>query len=217
MIVKPLVIFDLDGTLLDTQASIADAFNRSLAEMDAPARDVEEFRFIIGDGARVAASRCLPDDRQSAQEIDRCLAGFKRHYDDTWRDAGPYDGIEIMLDSLRGHAQMAVLSNKDDSFTQQCIANSFDDVFDLVLGHRPEFGLKPNPAGAQHIMQTLRVSPDDSMMVGDMAIDMKTSVACNMTGVGVLWGFRDEQELTDSGAKHIISKPSEMLKLVARQ
>lgn len=211
---KPLVIFDLDGTLLDTQASIAEAFNRALAELDAPPRDVEEFRFIIGDGARVAASRCLPEERQSDQEIDQCLAGFKRHYDDTWQDAVPYDGIVDMLDGLRGKVHLAVLSNKDDAFTQQCIAHSFDDVFDSILGHRPEFGLKPDPAGALHILRTFSASPDDSMMVGDMAIDMKTSVACNITGVGVLWGFRDAPELTSAGARHIISAPSDMLNLV---
>ncbi|MBL6688837.1 MAG: HAD family hydrolase [Pseudomonadales bacterium] len=211
---KPLVIFDLDGTLLDTQASIAEAFNRSLAELGAPPREVEEFRFIIGDGARVAASRCLPENRQSDQEIDRCLEGFKRHYDETWRDAMPYDGVNAMLASLRGQVHMAVLSNKDDPFTQQCIADSFGDTFDVVLGHRPEFGLKPDPAGAFHIMQTLSASPDDSMMVGDMAIDMKTSVACNITGVGVLWGFRDAPELISAGAKHIISAPSDLLNLV---
>lgn len=212
---KPLIIFDLDGTLLDTQASLADAFNRALEEMNAPAKAVEEFRYIIGDGARIAASRCLPEERQSDDEIDRCLAGFKRHYDNTWRDAQPYPGIETLIASLRSKAHLAVLSNKDDFFTQKCISNYFEGDFDMVLGHRPEFGLKPNPAGGQHIMDILSVPANNTMLVGDMAIDMKTAVACNISGVGVLWGFRDEPELTSAGASHVIKEPSELIKLVS--
>ncbi len=212
---KPLVIFDLDGTLLDTQASLAEAFNRALAELNAQTRAVEEFRYIIGDGARVAASRCLPADRQSEEEVELCLERFKYHYDSTWSQASPYEGIADMLEALRPAASLAVLSNKDDVFTQQCIAHYFPESFDLVLGHKPEFGLKPDPAGALHLINSLSASTENSLFVGDMAIDMQTARRCDLAGVGVLWGFRDEPELTSAGARHIIRTPAELIHLVA--
>lgn len=213
---KPLIIFDLDGTLLDTQASLARAFNLSLAELEAPQRDVSEFRYIIGDGAKVAARRCLPEERQSNTEIERCLAGFKKHYERTWSEAQPYEGIVQMLDAVSGSAQLAVLSNKDDAFTQKCISHYFPGKFDHVVGFREEFGLKPDPSGARYLMRQASANEDNVVIVGDMAIDMNTASACNVTGVGVLWGFRDEPELSSAGARHIVAKPSELVRLVAK-
>lgn len=211
---KPLVIFDLDGTLLDTLASIAGAFNLSLADMNAPPTDVRAFRHMVGDGARATASRCLPDDRQTDEEIEQCLRGFQHYYSSCWSEAQPYDGIPAALESLQEGAWLAVLSNKDDAFTRLCIEHYFPGVFDLVLGYRPELGHKPDPAGGLHIMNRLKAAADDTLLVGDTATDMHTAAACKMRGLGVLWGFRDEQELRAAGADRIISHPSGLTRLL---
>ena len=211
---KPLVIFDLDGTLLDTLASIAAAFNQSLGDLDAPPREVRAFRHIVGDGARVAAGRCLPDDRQTDDEIEQCMRGFQRYYASCWSEAKPYDGIKATLDSLKEAAWLAVLSNKDEAFTRRCVEHYFPGMFDQVVGYRPELGHKPDPAGGLHILNRLNVAADDSMLVGDTATDMNTAAACKMRGVGVLWGFRNEQELRAAGADHIISHPSDLTVLL---
>lgn len=209
-----LIIFDLDGTLLDTLESIAQAYNSALTFSGYPTHPVEEFRRIIGDGARVAAQRCLPNDRQTESDIETCLEQFQLHYEQLWATASPYADIMKLLSSLPQNLKLAVLSNKDDRFTQHCVEHFFPDIFDYVLGHRPDIPHKPAPEGGNKLMTDLGISPSSSWLIGDTATDMNTATACGIKGVGVLWGFRDKDELISSGAEVIVDAPMQILELL---
>jgi phosphoglycolate phosphatase len=205
------VIFDLDGTLLDTLASLAQAFNGALQEMGYPPHPVDAYRQIIGDGARVAAIRALPDTAHQDSTVDECAQKFRAHYESIWQDATIYTGMSELLDALRPDIPLAVLSNKDEAFTKQCVAHFFPGVFQLAVGFNETIRHKPDPSGASHIVQTLKVAPAQTWMVGDTATDMNTAAACNMTGIGVLWGFRDQPELQQSGAAMMFATPGDLL------
>ncbi len=209
-----LAIFDLDGTLLDTLDSLAGAFNETLVSMNAPPRPVSDYRTIIGDGALVAAERCLPAEMRTAENIESCRAGFSSRYEATWQSAMPYDGIRPMLEGLRSRVHLAVLSNKDEAFTHRCIEHFFPGDFSSVVGHSRTIAHKPDPTGARAIMAGMQLSPEETVMIGDTATDMATACACGMTGIGVLWGFRDAEELTAAGAKHLVAAPSELIPLI---
>jgi phosphoglycolate phosphatase len=208
-----LIIFDLDGTLLDTLESIAQAYNSALSSSGYPTHPVEDFRQIIGDGARVAAQRCLPNERQSESDIRHCVEQFQLHYEELWETASPYADIVKLLASLPQELKLAVLSNKDDRFTQRCVEHFFPGTFDYVLGHRPDIPHKPDPQGGNKLMTDLGVSRTSTWLVGDTATDMNTAAACKVAGVGVLWGFRDKDELISSGAEKIVDAPMQIIEL----
>lgn len=211
------VIFDLDGTLLNTLDSLAAAFNQALDDMGCTPHTVDAYRTIIGDGARVAAMRALPPTRQAEEDIDRCVTLFQGHYAETWQTAGLYPGVSDLVSSLSGSIPIAVLSNKDQAFTQQCCDYFFPGSFDIALGFSAGIRHKPDPSGAAHIAGKLQIALEDIWMIGDTATDMKTAMATGMTGVGVLWGFRDRAELDKNGATHIIESPSELISLLDLQ
>ncbi len=208
-------VFDLDGTLLDTLATLAQAFNTPLTEMGYAPRSVDDFRYIIGDGARVAATRCLPDDARNDENIDDLTRRFQAYYADHWQaGTSPYPGIIDAVETLAGAMPLAVLSNKDEVFTAQCVAHFFESHhFRTCVGFSEAVKHKPDPSGANVIAGELGVATNELMMIGDTATDMRTAVACNMVAVGVLWGFRDEQELLDAGAQYLVSTPGELTSL----
>lgn len=210
------VIFDLDGTLLNTLTSLADSFNRALLTLGYPTHPAKAYRCFIGDGVRKCAERCLPLEA-SDQTIERCITLQRRNYRQGWRnDTFPYNGIPALLAQLNARGlKLGVLSNKDDEFAQKCVAHFFPDIsFDAVVGHSVDIPHKPDRAGGRLITKTFEVRPDEILYVGDSNTDMKTAHACNMIPVGVLWGFRDQRELLDAGAEHIIGQPSQLLDLV---
>jgi len=208
-----LIIFDLDGTLLNTLASIARAYNAALSSSGYPTHPIEAFRQIIGDGASVAAQRCLPSDRQSESDIKHCIEQFQQHYEQLWDTASPYQDILKLLNSLPSELKLAVLSNKDDRFTQRCVKHFFPATFDYVLGHRPDIPHKPNPQGGNKLMAALGTSSTATWLIGDTATDMNTAAACKVAGVGVLWGFRSRDELISSGAEETVDAPMQILEL----
>jgi phosphoglycolate phosphatase len=208
-----LIIFDLDGTLLNTLASIARAYNAALSSSGYPTHPIEAFRQIIGDGASVAAKRCLPSDRQSESDIKHCIEQFQQHYEQLWDTASPYQDILKLLNSLPSELKLAVLSNKDDRFTQRCVKHFFPATFDYVLGHRPDIPHKPNPQGGNKLMAALGTSSTATWLIGDTATDMNTAAACKVAGVGVLWGFRSRDELVSSGAEETVDAPMQILEL----
>jgi len=211
-----LIIFDLDGTLLDTLESIASAYNSALTSSGYPPHPVEDFRLIIGDGARVAAQRCLPGDRQSDSDLTQCVEQFQLHYEELWETASPYPDIVKLLASLPKELKLAVLSNKDDQFTQRCVEFFFPNTFHYVLGHRSDVPHKPDPQGGNRLMDALGVSPTSTWLVGDTATDMNTAAACKVAGVGVSWGFRDRNELISAGAEEIVDAPMQILELLGK-
>ena len=208
------IIFDLDGTLLNTLTSISHSFNRALLKMGLPTHTHQEYRYFIGDGVYKCAERCLPAENRNDASIDQLAELERQDYAQNWQEGTePYRGIPDLLEAAekRGY-QLAVLSNKDDAFAQHLVRNFFPDTnWAIVVGHSKEVPYKPDPTGAVLIAKQLRLEPQELAIVGDTSIDIRTARACNMFCVGVLWGFRGFAELEDAGANRIIERPEQLL------
>ena len=211
------ILFDLDGTLLDTLEDLRDGVNRILAKKGYPTHTLDAYRNFIGDGAAKLITRALPEDKRSDATISSCLEAFQNDYDLNWNvKTKPYAGVPEMLEALKVRGlKIAVLSNKLHDFTKRCVTALLSDWnFDAVLGHREGFPLKPGPSGALEVADHLRIRPTDFLFLGDSAVDMKTAIAAGMFPVGVLWGFRPAEELKESGAMVLIELPSDILNLL---
>jgi phosphoglycolate phosphatase len=211
------IIFDLDGTLLDTLEDIADTANQMLRKHGFPTHALQEYRYLVGDGIKTLVFRALPPESRQEEMIGNCLITYREYYDRHWNvHTKPYQGVVELLKALRKKPlKTAVLSNKKHEFTVRC-AQTFlpEHDFALILGHREGSVLKPNPVNALEIAKNLGIAPDRFLFLGDTGIDMQTALAANMFPVGALWGFREKEELLQSGAKAIISQPLELLKLL---
>jgi phosphoglycolate phosphatase len=208
------VLFDLDGTLLDTLEDISNAVNRVLEGKGFPTHKLNAYRNFVGDGSAMLINRALPKEKRTDDVIRTCLTAYLEDYGRNWNvKTKPYEGIPEMLDSLNDRGlKMAILSNKPHAFTKQCateLLSSWD--FDAVIGQRNGTPPKPDPAGALEVAKRLDLSPVDFLYMGDSGVDMKTAVASGMFPVGVLWGFRSMGELKDNGSLALINRPSEIL------
>src|SRR5579859_3597638 len=202
------VLFDLDGTLADSLADLANATNWALAELGCRTHSVESYRFRVGDGARELCARALPADKQGL--VDEAVRRMRQHYDQHCFDMTKlYAGIpELILGLSERHYSLAVFSNKPDDFTKRMIAHYFKtSPFSIVRGQLPNVPLKPDPTAALQIAQELGIPPAHWLYLGDTNTDMRTARGAGMEAVGVLWGFRDRAELVESGATHIVAKP----------
>jgi len=211
------IVFDLDGTLLDTLEDIGDAVNRTLDGQGFPVHETDAYRFFIGDGFLKLMTRALPEHERASETIDRCMEIFRSDYGQHWaRKTRLYPGIADMLDGLidRG-LKLAVLSNKAHDLTRTVVAKLLPHwKFHAVLGQRSGIPPKPDPYGALEIARNLDLAPSDFLYLGDSAVDMKTAVAAGMFPVGACWGFRPAEELKESGSKVLIDKPMEIFDLL---
>jgi phosphoglycolate phosphatase len=208
------ILFDLDGTLLDTLEDLADSMNEVLAGFGYPTYPAEEYKFFVGEGVEVLVGRALPQERRTPSTIADCLAKMREVYGRRWRlKTRPYAGIPELLDGLAGRKlKLAILSNKVDAFTQIMVADLLSSWrFDRVLGARPDHPKKPDPAGALEIAGDLGLPPEKFLYLGDTAIDMKTALGAGMIPIGVLWGFRPAEELRSGGASRLIEHPLDLL------
>jgi len=211
------VIFDLDGTLLDTIDDLANSMNSVLSRKGFPIHDREAHKHFVGDGLRVLVRRSLPEGMRNDSEIDACLSLLKEEYGRRWDECTrPYDGIPELLVALKQRGlKTAVLSNKVDSFTKLIVEKFLPDAgFEVIYGERPTVPKKPNPTGAVEISEIFGIPTDRFLYIGDTDIDMKTAVSAGMYAVGAMWGFREARELADGGAKVIIPKPGALLDLL---
>jgi phosphoglycolate phosphatase len=210
------VLFDLDGTLLDTLEDIGRSANETLEGLGFPPHPIESYRRFIGDGLGMLFHRALPAGVDAAI-VDHCLAGFRETYGRGWKIASrPYPGIPELLDSLVTRSLgMAVLSNKPHAFTVQCVNELLPRwPFRAVLGDRQGFARKPDPGEALRIATQLDVAPEQMVYLGDTSIDMTTARRAGMIPIGAAWGFRSVDELRSSGAVRIITHPHELLKVL---
>ena len=208
------VLFDLDGTLLNTLQDVADAVNRGLAILGLPQHAIENYKTLIGEGRDVLVRRALPadhrDDATALQLLNLVNAEYAVHWADNTR---PYPGIPELLDNLtKKGIKITVLSNKADDLTNLCVTKLLSRWrFTLVAGARPSVPNKPDPTAALQIARQLDISPAEFLYLGDSDIDMKTANNAGMFAIGAGWGFRSEQELIGAGAKVVIQKPEELL------
>ena len=211
------VLFDLDGTLLNTLRDIADSVNAVLVRSGFPQHPVDAYRYFVGDGVENLARRVLPPERRDPETVARTRAAidteYTQHEADTTR---PYPGVPELLSALTGRrVKMAVLSNKPNHSVQSTVAALLGGWhFDVVFGARPSVPIKPDPSGALEVARLLGLRPADFLYLGDTGTDMKTAVAAGMYPVGALWGFRTADELLAAGAKELVQYPTGLLKLL---
>ena len=211
------VLFDLDGTLLNTLQDVADAVNKGLSSLSFPQHTTEAYKTLIGEGRDVLVRRALPvdhrDDETALKLFNLVNAEYQVHWADNTR---PYPGIPELLDALAAkHIKIAVLSNKADDLTNLCVTKLLSRWhFTLVAGAKPSVPNKPDPTAALQIARQLDISPAEFLYLGDSDIDMKTANGAGMYAIGAGWGFRSEQELLGAGAKVVIKHPAELLKFL---
>jgi len=210
------VLFDLDGTLLDTLDDLADSMNNALTEHNLPTHPIEAYKIFVGDGVEMLTRRALGEaceDKLVAVVLKEMKAQYAKLWDNKTK---PYDGICQMLTSLSQKGlKLTVLSNKPHNFTKLCVARFLGDfTFDIVQGVSEDCPPKPDPSGALMVAKTLDTSPEGFVYLGDTNTDMQTANAAGMFPVGVTWGFRSPEELRASGAKVLINHPSEFLKII---
>ena len=209
------VIFDLDGTLLDSLQDLANTLNSVLVDNGLPTRDIEDFRYLVGYGMDELVRKALPLHLQNQQELlEKLRQEMLEHYAKTWKTyTVPYPGIDELLDWMdTTPIKKGVLSNKPDRFTKLCVETLLSPwKFDWITGHYPGISHKPDPQGALMMAEELHVDPAEVLYIGDSGVDMQTAVAAGMYPLGVLWGFRTKEELLENGAKLLVEKPQEII------
>jgi phosphoglycolate phosphatase len=214
------VIFDLDGTLLDTLQDIFNTLNTLLARHGYPVHTIDECRFLVGQGMKELIRKALPEGLGTPATVDKLLPEFMEHYADNWNiHSRPYPGIATLLDNIAARGiKMAILSNKADRFTHLCAEVLLKEWrFDVVMGHQIGTAHKPDPEGALLVARMLGEVPSKILYVGDSGIDMLTATRAGMYPLGVLWGFRPESELLEFGAKGLVRRPEEIIGILKQE
>ncbi len=215
------IIFDLDGTLLNSLVGIADAMNLLLEQLGYPTHPLEPYRYFVGEGIRELVIRALPEPVRSASnidQIDQWVARYREFYETTWpTKSDPYEGIPQLLDALTAqNIPMAILSNKSEDFTRRMTQTLLPKwPFKAVRGSRPGLPNKPDPQVALEIANQMDLEPGKTVFMGDTCIDMQTATRAQMIPVGVTWGFRPADELTTNGARHLLNHPKELMDILS--
>jgi phosphoglycolate phosphatase len=211
------VIFDLDGTLVNSLDDIADSMNKVLKVNGFPSHDTQAYKYFIGNGLRNLVRRALPEQANAedlvSKYFDLMMEEYRSHCVNKTR---PYEGITELLDELTlRKIKLAVFSNKVDELTKRVVAELLPDYrFEMVIGNCREIPRKPNPMGAMLISKKLRISPQKLTYMGDTGVDMQTARSAGMYAVGVLWGFRTSEELIANGANQLLAHPQDFLRIL---
>lgn len=210
------VVFDLDGTLLDSLEDLANSVNEVLKRLGFPCHEVEKYKSFIGNGMYNLVRRALPKEHAQEELINECLAAVKKEYGQHWADCtAPYPGIRELLSALQVKGlKLAVLSNKPHEFVKIIVEKYFPGQFEQTFGERSGIPRKPDPRGAFDIAEAMKLSPEDFLYIGDSGTDMQTAVAVGMYPIGVLWGFRGAEDIQAGGSKVLLEKPLDLLKVL---
>lgn len=211
-----LIVFDLDGTLINSLDDLAEAMNASLAQLHLPVHPVEAYRYFVGNGVAKLVERALGHKVTCQATVLHARKLFDTYYAVNHTvHTKPYEGIETTLTTLKAKGiAIAVVTNKPHDYAQALVKVLLEGCVDLVIGQNHEIPPKPHPKGVLYAAAQMGVTLDECLFVGDSNVDMQTAVAAGIKGVGVTWGFRDEEELRRSGAYTIIHEPMELLKLL---
>jgi phosphoglycolate phosphatase len=213
------ILFDLDGTLMDSTADIAWCGNEVMRRHNYPTHPLDRFNQFIGDGVINLVKRMLPESARREEIITPLVAEYKTLYADHWAvDSYVYEGIPEMLAALAAkNLKLSVLSNKPHEFTLQCVKHFLPKTpFDIVMGSGGGFPNKPDPRAAIDIARRMNIPPQDFLYLGDTDTDMQTATRAGMFAVGVLWGLRTRAELEANGARSIVAHPREVPALAQR-
>lgn len=210
---KKLVIFDLDGTLLNTIADLAAATNYALTQFGYPTHSTDAYRFFVGNGINKLFERALPEEERTPENVLRIRSKFVPYYNVHNADLSrPYPGIENLLNLLQQHyIQIAVASNKYQEATAKLIGQYFPTIrFTAVFGQRDNVPTKPDPQVVNEIIQLAGVCKEEVVYIGDSGVDMQTGLNAQVTTVGVCWGFRPKSELQEFHPDYLAEKPEEI-------
>jgi phosphoglycolate phosphatase len=210
------MLFDLDGTLLNSLKDIANAMNTVLERNGYPVHPLEDYNHHVGDGMDTLARRVLPSGTDPETRA-RMVREMKRQYSDTWYHwSAPYAGIHDLLNTLGTMPlKLGVLSNKPEEFTTVIVEHFFPLTFwAAIRGARPGIPIKPAPDAALAIAAEWELPPEQILFVGDTSTDVQTAVNAGMPCIGVTWGFRDREELLQHGAKWIVDHPAEIMEIL---
>ncbi len=214
---KDTVIFDLDGTLLNTLDDLTDSVNFALSKMGCPTHTADEVRMMVGNSVIYLIEHALPEG--TGKEIfDKTLALFESHYQTNMRNkTAPYNGVVQMLADLkqRGY-KLAVVSNKPDVFTKQLVSELFNEYIPLAIGRSETIARKPAPDMLLLAVEQLGSKIESTVYVGDSEVDVQTAINADVDCVGCLWGFRDRETLESAGSKHIVFSPDELVELIKK-
>lgn len=210
-----LVIFDLDGTILDTLDDLADSLNFALSSVGYPVRSSDEVRRMVGNGIRRLIERALPQECPT-DLTDRVFDAFKRYYKDHCAlKTAPYEGIPELLGELKASGmKLALLSNKADFAVQSLCAHYFGGLFDLALGEREGIRRKPAPDAVNEVLGHFGIDRSSAVYVGDSEVDVETAKNAAIDCIAVDWGFRDRADLRSQGADRIVSSADELRRLL---
>lgn len=215
---KKLVIFDLDGTLLNTIADLANSTNYALKVLGYPIHEPDKYNFMVGNGINKLFERALPDGEKTEENVLRVRQEFVPYYDQHNADKSrPYPGVTELLETLQtAGMQLAVASNKYQAATEKLIAYYFPNIkFTAVFGQREGIPVKPDPIIVKEILQIAKVQEEETLYVGDSGVDMQTAINAGVTSCGVTWGFRPRTELESFHPDHIVDNAEE-IKLLCR-
>lgn len=209
------VIFDMDGTILNTLEDLKNATNYSLRQFNMPERTLEEVRMFVGNGIRKLVERAVPAGT-SAEKIDEVLDVFLKYYEVHSADnTSSYPGIHELVEKLKAAGiKTAVSTNKADAPAQELGKEYFNGIFDLIVGQRDGLRTKPAPDSVNEILKILNIQKKDAVYVGDSDVDVQTAANSDLDFIGVSWGFRGRKFLQEKGAKNIVDSADEILDLV---
>lgn len=205
------VVFDLDGTLLNTLDDLTDSVNFALARQGFPVRTIDEVRRFVGNGIRLLMERAVPENI-SDDEFDTCFKDFCDYYKAHMEDKTlPYEGINEMLESIKKQGfKTAIVTNKADFAAQDLCRRMFGDNIDVIVGSSESRPNKPAPDGVFYALECLKSDAQNAVFVGDSDVDILTAKNASLPSIGVLWGFRDREVIETAGAKYIVSTVSEL-------
>lgn len=210
------VLFDLDGTLVNSLADLACSTNYALEKFGFSVHETEAFKYFVGDGMPKLIERALPEDKREEKYIKETLDVFMAHYKEHYCDnTTAYDGVSEAVDSILSLGiKTAVVSNKIQNMAETVTNKIFGDRFSIVCGKREGYPAKPDPTLTLEVIRELGVLPSECLFIGDSGMDMAVAKNANCVALGVLWGFRKEDELIDNGADFIIKEPSQIIKII---
>lgn len=214
---KKLIIFDLDGTLLNTIADLAHSTNYALNKLGYPTHEIEKYNFMVGNGIDKLFERALPEGEKSKENVLRVRKEFVPYYDvHNADDSRPYSGMPELLAYLQASGiQIAVASNKYQTATQKLIDHYFPEIhFTAVFGQREGVKVKPDPTVVFDILEVAKVTKEDVLYVGDSGVDMQTAANAGVTACGVTWGFRPRAELEEFSPQYIVDTAEEIKRLI---
>ena len=212
-----LIVFDLDGTLLNSLEDLADSANHVLTQHSFPTHPVDAYRYFVGDGVRKLIERILPPEERNETTIELCRQEFVAYYKVHMEDkTSVYEGITDLLTELKKRGlKIAVATNKVHIAVKPLMEKYFPNIrFDSMIGQREGIPVKPAPQIMYDILKETGCAPSEALHVGDTATDMHLAHNAEVTPVGVLWGYRPLEELQEAGARYIIEHPLELLEIV---